>query len=412
MKEISGGVVAAKGFRAAGIRVGVKATALPMDGQAKKDLMLLLSDRRCAAAGMFTTNQVKAAPVYVTKDHIADGACWGVIANSGNANACAPNSKRHALEMCEAAAAETGLSAEDFAVASTGVIGQELNIAPILRGLPTLAGKLSGEAQASDDAARAIMTTDTVKKEIALETEIGGKTVRIGGIAKGSGMIHPNMGTMLSFVTTDCAITPMMLNELVHEVVPRTFNRVTVDGDTSTNDTFLVLANGAAENKLIDWKGPDYAALKEALMAVCTYLARKMAADGEGASRLVTCTVHGAENEAKAERLSRSVVGSSLVKAAMFGADANWGRVLCAMGYSGAQFDPETVDVTFRSPAGEVAVCALGSALDFDEDLAKQVLSQDEVVIDVKLREGDGEATCWGCDLTYEYVKINGDYRS
>lgn len=412
MKEISGGIVAAQGFRAAGMRVGVKATALPMDGQAKKDLMLLLSDRRCAAAGMFTTNQVKAAPVYVTKEHIADGACWGVIANSGNANACAPNSQAHALEMCEAAAEETGLMAEDFAVASTGVIGQELNIAPILKGLPALAGKLSGAPQASDDAARAIMTTDTVKKEIAFETEIGGKRVRVGGIAKGSGMIHPNMGTMLSFVTTDCAITPGMLDKLVREVVPRTFNRVTVDGDTSTNDTFLVLANGAAGNPLIDWESPDYLALKEVLMAVCTDLARKMAGDGEGASRLVTCTVRGADSEAKAERLSRSVVGSSLVKAAMFGADANWGRVLCAMGYSGAQFDPETVDVTFRSAAGEVPVCELGSALDFDEALAKRVLSQDEVVIDVKLREGEGEATCWGCDLTYEYVKINGDYRS
>ena len=412
MKEISGGVVAAKGFRAAGIRVGVKATALPMDGQAKKDLMLLLSDRRCAAAGMFTTNQVKAAPVYVTKDHIADGACWGVIANSGNANACAPNSKRHALEMCEAAAAETGLSAEDFAVASTGVIGQELNIAPILRGLPTLAGKLSGEAQASDDAARAIMTTDTVKKEIALETEIGGKTVRIGGIAKGSGMIHPNMGTMLSFVTTDCAITPMMLNELVHEVVPRTFNRVTVDGDTSTNDTFLVLANGAAENKLIDWKGPDYAALKEALMAVCTYLARKMAADGEGASRLVTCTVHGAENEAKAERLSRSVVGSSLVKAAMFGADANWGRVLCAIGYTPGEFDISKTAVRLRSAAGEVFVCENAAYHPYSEEEAAVVLKEKEIQILVDLGSGTACAKAWGCDLTYDYVKINGDYRT
>lgn len=412
MKEISGGVVAAKGFRAAGIRVGVKASALPMDGEAKKDLMMILSDRRCAAAGMFTTNQVKAAPVYVTKEHIADGSCWGVIANSGNANACAPNSRIHALEMCEAAAEETGHEPGDFAVASTGVIGQELNIGAIVKGLPALAGALSDAVSASDDAARAIMTTDTVKKEIAVEIEIGGRTVRLGGIAKGSGMIHPNMGTMLSFVTTDCAITPHMLSELVHEVVPRTFNRVTVDGDTSTNDTFLVLANGMAANPLIDWKGTDYMALREALMTVCTDLARKMAGDGEGASRLVTCTVRGAENEAKAERLSRAVVGSSLVKAAMFGADANWGRVLCAMGYSGASFDPETVDIAFRSQTGTVAVCALGSALDFDEDAAKAVLSQDEVIIDVKLREGEGEATCWGCDLTYEYVKINGDYRS
>ncbi len=420
MKEIPGGVVAAKGFKAAGIHVGVKASSnpdgnqplSPYGGTGKKDLALILSDRICAVAGMFTTNQVKAAPVYVTKDHIASGTAWGVIANSGNANACAPNSRIHAEEMCDTIAEETGLSPEDFAVCSTGVIGQELNIGAIVKGVPALVGGLSDDPQASDDAARAIMTTDTVKKEIAVELEIGGKTVRLGGIAKGSGMIHPNMGTMLSFVTCDAAITPHILSELVHEVVPRTFNRITVDGDTSTNDTFLVFANGGAGNPLIDWKNEDYNALKDALLYVCTQLARRMAADGEGASRLITCTVRNAEREEKAERLARSVVGSSLVKSAMFGADANWGRVLCAMGYSGAAFDPEQVDVTFRSQAGEVAVCQLGSALDFDEELAKQVLSQEEVVIDVKLYEGDSEATCWGCDLTYEYVKINGDYRS
>ncbi len=412
MKEISGGIVAARGFRAAGIRVGVKASALPMDGEGKKDLMLLVSDRPCTAAGMFTTNRVKAAPVLLTKANIADGVCQAVIANSGNANACAPNSEQHAQEMCQAAAEVLGLAPSDVAVASTGVIGQELNIRAITEGVPALAEKLSNDPSASEDAVHAIMTTDTAKKEIAVETEIGGVTVRVGGIAKGSGMIHPNMGTMLSFVTTDCAITPKLLTELVHEVVPRTFNRVTVDGDTSTNDTFLVLANGSAGNPLIDWQGPEYQALKEALMAVCTHLARSMAADGEGASRLLTCTVHGAESEAKAERLSRAVVGSSLVKAAMFGADANFGRVLCAMGYSGAQFDPETVDICFRSQGGEVQVCRDGMGLSFDEDVAKVVLSQDEVVIDVALREGAAEATCWGCDLTYDYVKINGDYRS
>ena len=412
MKEISGGVVAAKGFKAAGIRVGVKATALPMNGEGKPDVALVLSDRVCAAAGMFTTNQVKAAPVYVTKDHIASGTAWGVIANSGNANACAPNSRVNAERMCDAVAEVTGLQSSDFAVCSTGVIGQELNIAAIEEGVDALAAALSGEESASDRAARAIMTTDTVKKEVAVELEVGGKTVRMGGIAKGSGMIHPNMGTMLSFVTCDAAITPQMLNEMVHEVVPRTFNRVTVDGDTSTNDTFLTFANGAAGNPLIHWKNEDYAALREGLMYVCTALAKKMAGDGEGASRLITCSVHGAGCEEKAERLARSVVGSSLVKAAMFGTDANWGRVLCAMGYSGALFDPESVDVTFRSCAGEVAVCQMGSALDFDEDKAKEVLSQSEVVIDVKMYEGDGAADCWGCDLTYEYVKINGDYRS
>ncbi|HIS53189.1 MAG TPA: bifunctional glutamate N-acetyltransferase/amino-acid acetyltransferase ArgJ [Candidatus Onthomonas avicola] len=415
MREISGGVVAAKGFRAAGIRAGVKATELPLGTGAqggKKDLAMILSDVPCAVAGMFTTNQVKAAPIYVTMGHIAGGSCRGIIANSGNANACAPNSRLHAVEMCAAAAEETGLIPEDFAVASTGVIGQELNIAAILQAMPELVSRLSGEPYASDDAAHAIMTTDTREKTIAYEVEIGGKTVRVGGIAKGSGMIHPNMGTMLSFVTTDAAITPHMLSQMVHEVVPRTFNRVTVDGDTSTNDTFLVLANGMADNALIDWAGEDYRCLRSALMAVCTDLARKMAGDGEGATRLVTCTVRGASDEAKAERLARAVVGSSLVKAAMFGADANWGRVLCAMGYSGAPFDPEQVDVTFRSSAGAVEVCQSGSALPFDEALAKAVLSQEEVVIDIALREGAGEATCWGCDLTYDYVKINGDYRS
>ncbi len=420
MKEISGGVVAAKGFKAAGIRVGVKSSPIadgnqpvaPYGGAGKKDVCLILSDKVCAVAGMFTTNQVKAAPVHLTKEHIAGGKCFGVIANSGNANACAPNSRLHALEMCEVAAKATGHEASEFAVASTGVIGQEINAKVIVNGVPALVNALSDDAQASDDAARAIMTTDTVKKEVAVETEIGGKTVKIGGIAKGSGMIHPNMGTMLSFVTTDCAISTAMLDKAVHEVVPRTFNRVTVDGDTSTNDTFLVLANGEAGNAVIETENADYETLKEALLYICTQLARRMAADGEGASRLVTCTVKGAASEQKAETLSRSVVGSSLVKAAMFGADANWGRVLCAMGYSGAAFDPETVDVTFKSEAGEVAVCRLGSALDFDEDLAKKVLSQKEVVIDVALREGQSEATCWGCDLTYEYVKINGDYRS
>ncbi|MBQ3090021.1 MAG: bifunctional glutamate N-acetyltransferase/amino-acid acetyltransferase ArgJ [Oscillospiraceae bacterium] len=415
MKEISGGVVAAKGFQAAGIRVGVKASALPMEeqtGEGKKDLCMVLSDSCCSVAGMFTTNQVKAAPVHLTREHIAFGYGYGVIANSGNANACAPNSRLHALEMCRAAAEATGHQPEEFAVCSTGVIGQELNVKAILEGTPRLVAALHADECASDEAARAIMTTDTVKKEIAVETMVGGKRIAVGGIAKGSGMIHPNMGTMLSFVTTDCAVSPAMLDRMVHEIVPRTFNRVTVDGDTSTNDTFLVFANGQGGNETICQPGEDYESLKEALMYVCTQLARKMAADGEGASRLITCLVEGAESEKKAETLSRSVVGSSLVKAAMFGADANWGRVLCAMGYSGASFDPETVDVTFRSQAGEVAVCRMGSALNFDEEMAKKILSQQEVVIHVLLREGSQSAACWGCDLTYEYVKINGDYRS
>ncbi len=295
-------------------------------------------------------------------------------------------------------------------MASTGVIGQTLNIAAIERGMPPLAAELSYGG--SDAAARAIMTTDTVKKELALTLELDGKTVTLGAIAKGSGMIHPNMGTMLCFITTDCAISAPMLDRALHSVVPRTFNRVTVDGDTSTNDTCLVLANGMAGNTPICSEGKDYDVFEAGLLQLCTHLARAIAADGEGAGRLVTCTVSGAGSEAAAEQLARAVVGSSLVKAAMFGGDANWGRVLCAMGYSGAAFDPEGVEIAFSSANGSVTVCREGSGLPFDEELAAAVLKAEEVVIEVALREGTGSAACWGCDLTYDYVKINGDYRS
>ena len=410
-KTVSGGVCAARGFQAAGVHCGVKSSShgLP-SANLKNDLALILSDCDCAAAAMYTTNKVKAAPLYITMDHLADGSCRGVIANSGNANACCPGSRENAEQMCVLAAAATGLKPADFAVASTGVIGQTLNIAAIERGVPALMGALSYDG--SDAAAQAIMTTDTVKKELALSFELGGKTVTLGAISKGSGMIHPNMGTMLCFITTDCAISTPMLDKALHTVVPRTFNRVTVDGDTSTNDTCLIMANGLAGNDPIEAENEAYGIFEAALMELCTYLARIMAADGEGASRLITCTVSGASNESKAETLAKSVVGSSLVKAAMFGADANWGRVLCAMGYSGEEFDPEQVDVTFRSAQGEVAVCRSGSALPFDEELAARVLKSDEVVIDITLYEGSEQATCWGCDLTYEYVKINGDYRS
>ena len=409
--HIPGGVCAAKGFRAAGVHCGVKSSShgLPSTNL-KNDLAMILSDCDCAAAAVYTTNRVKAAPLYVTMDHLADGKCRGVIANSGNANACCPGSRENAEQMCALAAAATGLTADDFAVASTGVIGQTINIAAIERGVPCLVESLNYDG--SDAAAQAIMTTDTVKKELAISFELEGKTVTMGAIAKGSGMIHPNMGTMLCFITTDCDISTELLSKALHTVVPRTFNRVTVDGDTSTNDTCLVLANGLAGNPCIAEADEAYEAFEEALSELCTYLARAIASDGEGASRLITCTVAGAADEATAEGLAKAVVGSSLVKAAMFGADANWGRVLCAMGYSGRAFDPEGVDVAFRSEAGEVAVCKLGRALDFDEELAARVLKCDEVIIDIALHEGDGEATCWGCDLTYEYVKINGDYRS
>ena len=406
LNQISGGVCAAKGFTAAGVHCGVKAGSSPD----KNDLALILSEKECAAAATYTMNRVKAAPLYVTMDHLENGVAQGIIANSGNANACCPMSHENAEEMCALAAAATGLKAADFVVASTGVIGQTLNIAAIARGVPAAAAALSRSG--SGDAANAIMTTDTVKKELAVTVAIGGQKVTIGAIAKGSGMIHPNMGTMLCILTTDCAITQEMLQDALHDIVPRTFNRVTVDGDTSTNDMCVILANGMAENPLIEWKDDHYTVFFKALSEICTELARSIAADGEGASRLVTCTVMDARSEESAERLAKAVVGSSLVKAAMFGADANWGRVLCAMGYSKAPFRPEFVDITFRSVVGEVTVCRQGAGLDFDEDQAKSILSQDEVVIEVDLHEGEHQATCWGCDLTYEYVKINGDYRT
>lgn len=406
MKKISGGVCAAKGFTAAGIHAGVKAGRSPD----KNDLALILSDCECAAAATFTNNRVKAAPVYTTMNHLENGILHGIIVNSGNANACAPNGPEHAEAMCAAAAAVTGRQAEDFAVASTGVIGVELNIKAIQDSVPALASALS--IGGSQSAAEAIMTTDTVMKEIAVETTIGGKIVRLGAICKGAGMICPNMGTMLCFITSDCAITSDMLTAALHEVVPRTFNRVTVDGDTSTNDACMVLCNGSAGNPLIDWKDDNYNIFKDALMYVCTYMARAIAADGEGASHLLTCTVSGSRSEEAAERLAKAVVGSMLVKAAMFGADANWGRVLCAMGYSRAPFRPDRVDASFYSSAGKIQVCKDGSAVEFDEDLAKKILSEHEVSIIINVNEGDYTATCWGCDLTYDYVRINGDYRT
>ena len=420
MKQVSGGVTAPKGFTASGVHCGVKKGKgdvdqppmgeMPEVPEGKRDLALIVSEQPCAAAAVYTMNRVKAAPLYVTMDHLENGEAQAIVANSGNANACAPNSRAHAEEMCRLAAQATGLNPGDFVVASTGVIGQELNIAAIRAGLPACAAALSKDG--SDAAANAIMTTDTVKKEVAVTCTIGGKTVTIGAIAKGSGMIHPNMGTMLCFVTTDSAITHELLSDALHEIVPRTFNRVTVDGDTSTNDMCVVLANGMAENPLIEWKDDGYTLFYQALYSVFEQMARSIAADGEGASKLITCTVRKARSEETAERLAKAVVGSSLVKAAMFGSDANWGRVLCAMGYSKAPFRPEHVDVKFSSAVGELLVCRQGAGVDFDEETAKRILSQDEVVINVDLSEGEHAATCWGCDLTYDYVKINGDYRT
>ena len=406
-KLIEGGVCAAEGFRAAGIHVGVKTHAAW-----KKDVALIVSGVPCAAAAVFTKNVVKAAPIHVTKAHLADGTARAVIANSGNANACAPQGEENAERMCAAAAKAVGCAPEEVLVCSTGVIGQTLNVGVIEAGLPELYAALERSPEASDAAAHAIMTTDTVTKELAVEAQVGGKTVHIGGIAKGSGMIHPNMGTMLCFLTTDCAISQEMLQEALGEVVRLTFNRISVDGDTSTNDTCCILANGLAGNPEITSKGDAYVDFVMKLHEVCYHLARQMAKDGEGAKHLITCTVRGARSEEQAETISKSVISSTLTKAAIFGCDANWGRVLCAMGYSGEKFDPERVDVTFGSEAGEILVCQNGRGLDFDEDMAKKILTEDEVDIDITMAEGDESCTCWGCDITYDYIKINGDYRT
>ena len=404
---IDGGVCAAQGFRAAGLHVGVKTHNVN-----KKDVALIVSDADCAAAAVFTTNVVKAAPIHVTKAHLANGRARAVVANSGNANACAPLGEENAERMCAAAAKAIGCGAEDVLVCSTGVIGQTLRVNVIEEGMEELASLLERSGAASDAAAHAIMTTDTVKKEAAVETTVGGKTVRMGGIAKGSGMIHPNMGTMLCFITTDCAISPAMIREALRETARVSFNRISVDGDTSTNDTCLVLANGLAGNAEITEKNSDYEVFREALETLCIRLARMMAKDGEGARHLITCTVTGARDEAQAETVAKSVISSTLTKAAIFGCDANWGRVLCAMGYSGEQFDPERVDVAFASAAGEIPVCKRGRGLDFDEELAKRILSEDEVTIAITMGERDASCTCWGCDITYDYIKINGDYRT
>lgn len=401
---IEGGVTAAKGFQAAGVHCGIR------KNRTKKDLALIVSDREAAAAAVYTRNLVKGAPLTVTANHIADGKARAIVCNSGIANTCAFDGVEKAEAMCSLAARELGIAATDVVVASTGVIGPSIDLAPIEAGMPGLAAALSVEG--GGDAAEAIMTTDTRKKEFAVRFELGGRTCVMGGIAKGSGMIAPNMATMLCFITTDAAIRAELLHRALLETVGDTFNMMTVDGDTSTNDMCAVLANGMAGNPLIEWKDDGYTVFLKALRQLCQELARAIAGDGEGASRLITCAVREARSEESAERLAKAVVGSPLVKAAMFGADANWGRVLCAMGYSKAPFRPEYVDISFSSAVGAVAVCRGGMGLDFDEEAARSILSQDEVVIDVHLHEGEHEATCWGCDLTYEYVKINGDYRT
>ncbi len=404
MKHIDGGVCAATGFTAGGIHCGIR------KNRSKKDLALIVSATPAAAAAVYTQNLVKGAPLTVTKNHIADGYARAVICNSGNANTCNADGIEVAEQMSTLVADALDIAPTDVVVASTGVIGQPLDIAPIAAGIPALVGSLSEDG--SDAAAEGIMTTDTVKKDVAVEFTVGGKVCRIGGIAKGSGMIHPNMATMLVFITTDCAISPTMLQKALSGDIQNTFNMISVDGDTSTNDMVTVLANGMAGNAEITAEGEDYAAFMKALNTVTVGLCRMTAADGEGATKLLECVISGAADTATAKTVAKSVICSSLLKAAMFGADANWGRVLCAIGYSGANVDVNKVDVAFRSAKGTIPVCQSGAGIPFSEEIAKEILLEKNIDILINLNSGDATATAWGCDLTYDYVKINGDYRT
>ena len=403
---IPGGITAPAGFKAGGINCGLR------KNKSRRDLALIFSDFDCTAAGIFTTNKVFAAPVGVSRAHVADGRARAIICNSGNANTCTEDGYIKANATCRKVAETLGIAEDDVLVCSTGVIGVPLPIEPILTGIPELASSLDSTPEAGDNAAVAIMTTDTRKKEIAVSYEWDGRKITIGGICKGSGMIQPNMATMLAFVTTDAAVSSDALKQVLKDCADLTFNMVSVDGDTSTNDTLLILASGQAGNKTVEYGGEGYAQFREALLAVCTHLAKAIAADGEGASKLIECTVSGFSDLAGAKKLAKSVINSPLVKTAMYGADANWGRILCALGYAGVEFDTGKVDVKFRSDAGELLVCRDGMAYPFDEDLAKAVLSRNYVYIDIDLKSGGESATAWGCDLTYEYVRINGDYRS
>ena len=404
MKMMEGGVTAAQGFVAGGIHCGVR------KNKSKPDLAMIYSEKPCTAAAVYTRNLVKGAPILVTQKNLADGTAKAVICNSGNANTCNADGVEKAEAMCQLAAKALGIAPQDVVVASTGVIGQVLPLEPTQEGIPELVKTLSPEGSLA--AATAIMTTDTIPKEAAVQVEIGGKTVTLGGISKGSGMIHPNMATMLCFVTTDCAITPEMLDKAIHQVTEKTFNMISIDGDTSTNDTFAILANGAAGNETIAAPGPDYDAFVEALEAVCRQLSKLMAGDGEGATKLLVCQVEGAADPETAKVVAKSVICSTLFKAAMFGADANWGRVLCAIGYSGAAVDVHKIDVSFRSAKGQVDVCQNGAGIPFSEEKASEVLGEKEIDILVHLHMGQEQAEAYGCDLTYDYVKINGDYRT
>ena len=404
MNMIEGGVCAAKGFKASGIHCGIRKS------RTKRDLSLIFSEKPASCAAVYTTNLVKGAPLDVTKSHISDGIAQAVICNSGNANTCNADGIEIAEKMCDLLAKELKIKASDVVVASTGVIGQKLDITPIKNGIPQLVSELS--QYGNENAAEGIMTTDTVKKELAVNFQIGDKTCTIGGMAKGSGMIHPNMATMLVFITTDAAISPKMLKKALSTDIANTFNMVSVDGDTSTNDMVTVLANGMAGNSLIDSDGPDFETFMQALNTITVSLCRMIAGDGEGATKLLECKVTGASDKQTAKTVAKSVICSSLLKAAMFGADANWGRVLCAIGYSGAKVDVNKIDVSFKSSQGTIDVCKNGAGVDFSEEKAKEILLQKEIDILVELNSGKEEATAWGCDLTYDYVKINGDYRT
>lgn len=403
MNIIKGGVCAAKGFTANGVHCGIR------KNKSKRDLSLIVSDTKATAAAVYTQNLVKGAPLTVTKNNISDGFAQAIICNSGNANTCNSNGIEIAEEMCALVAKETGINANDVVVASTGVIGEVLDINPIKNGIPEL---VKGLGDNSLLAAEGIMTTDTKVKEIAVSFEIDGKECRIGGIAKGSGMIHPNMATMLVFITTDCAISSDMLQKALGEDIVDTFNMTSVDGDTSTNDMVTILANGKAGNTEITEDNDDFKIFAKALNTITVYLCRNIAADGEGATKLVECVVTGAKSKEQAKLSAKSVICSSLVKAAMFGSDANWGRVLCALGYGVSDLDPTGVDVSFKSAKGEIPVCVKGAGIPFSEEKAKEILLENEVEILVNLNSGDCNATAWGCDLTYDYVKINGDYRT
>ena len=404
MNIIEGGVCSAQGFKASGVHCGIR------KNKTKKDLALIYSDVPASAAAVYTTNLVKGAPLKVTKRHLSNGVAQAVICNSGNANTCNANGIEIAEQMSTLLANALHIKADDVVVASTGVIGQPLDIAPIASGIPDLVKGLS--ADGGIDAAEGIMTTDTIKKEIAVEFTIGGKLCKMGGVAKGSGMIHPNMATMLVFITTDACISPQMLQKALSSDIANTFNMISIDGDTSTNDMVTVLANGMAGNKEIITDDEDFAEFMKALNTVTVHLCRMIVSDGEGATKMLECSVTGAKDIENAKTVAKSVVCSSLLKAAMFGADANWGRVLCAIGYSGAEVDVDKVGVSFVSNKGEVSVCENGAGVDFSEEKAKEILLEKEIEIKVTLGDGNASATAWGCDLTYDYVKINGDYRT